>query len=118
LSTHEPGVFLSTLPAARRERRLALAVVLVSGAIFLALAPFAKRPLVQVWAFIPVYESALVIVFVAGDILNHEKRAFLERTGAPHVLKPFDLPEVRQLVHRIPIEPGADPRPEGSPGLR
>ena len=54
------------------------------------------------------------IVFVTGDILNREKRAFLERTGAPHVLKPFDLPEVRQLVHRMLIEPGAEPRPEGS----
>jgi len=55
------GVFLSTLPAGRRERRLALTVVLVSGGIFLALAPFARRPLDPVWAFIPVYESALVI---------------------------------------------------------
>jgi DNA-binding NarL/FixJ family response regulator len=36
----------------------------------------------------------------------------------PHLLKPFDLPEVRQLVHRMLIERGADPRPEGSPGLR
>src|SRR6266403_3741157 len=44
-----------------RCRRLALAVLLVSGAIFLALAPFARRPLGQVWAFIPIYESALVI---------------------------------------------------------
>jgi CheY-like chemotaxis protein len=58
------------------------------------------------------------IVFVTGDILNREKRAFLERTGAPHVLKPFDLPEVRQLVHRMLIEPGAGPRSEDSPGLR
>ncbi len=54
-------VFLSTLPAGRRERRLALAVVLVSVAIFLAAVPFAKKPLGQVWAFIPIYESALVI---------------------------------------------------------
>jgi DNA-binding response OmpR family regulator len=58
------------------------------------------------------------IAFVTGDILNREKRGFLERTGAPHLLKPFDLPEVRQLVHRMLIEPGADPRPEGSRGLR
>ncbi|HKQ64829.1 MAG TPA: MASE4 domain-containing protein [Methylomirabilota bacterium] len=55
------AVFLSTLPAGRRERRLAFAVLLVSSVIFVALAPFAKRPLGQVWAFIPIYESALVI---------------------------------------------------------
>ena len=54
-------VFLSTLPAGRPERRLALAVVLVSVAIFFAAAPFAKVPLTQIWAFIPIYESALVI---------------------------------------------------------
>jgi len=61
VTSHDRGVFLSTLPAGRRERRLALTVLLVSGAIFLALAPFARRPLGQVWAFIPIYESALVV---------------------------------------------------------
>jgi signal transduction histidine kinase/CheY-like chemotaxis protein len=57
----ERGVFLSTLPAGRGERQLALTVVLVSVVLFLAAAPFAKEPLAQVWAFIPMYESALVI---------------------------------------------------------
>src|SRR2546430_14167700 len=54
-------VFLSTLPAGRGERRLALTVVLVSAAIFLSAVPFAKMPLAQISAFIPIYESALVI---------------------------------------------------------
>jgi xanthine/uracil/vitamin C permease (AzgA family) len=53
VSPDDRAVFLSTLPAGRRERRLALAVVVVSGVIFLALAPLARRPLGQVWAFIP-----------------------------------------------------------------
>ncbi len=59
--TDERPVFLSTLPAGPRERRLALAVVLASVVVFLAAAPLAKVPLAQVWAFIPIYESALVI---------------------------------------------------------
>jgi signal transduction histidine kinase len=59
--TDERRVFLSTLPAGRGERRLALAAVLVSVAVFLAAVPFAKVPLAQIWAFIPIYESALVI---------------------------------------------------------
>ena len=54
-------VFLSTLPAGRPARRLALAVVLVSVAIFFVAVPFAKVPLAQIWAFIPIYESALVV---------------------------------------------------------
>jgi signal transduction histidine kinase len=49
------------MPAGRRERRLARAVALVSVVMFLAATPFAKMPLVQVWAFIPIYESVVVI---------------------------------------------------------
>jgi EAL domain-containing protein (putative c-di-GMP-specific phosphodiesterase class I)/signal transduction histidine kinase/FixJ family two-component response regulator len=54
-------VFLSTLPANRGERRLAVAVMLVSLAIFVAAAPYAKTPLPQFAAFIPTYQSALVV---------------------------------------------------------
>lgn len=57
----ELSPFLFTMPVQRRERRLALAVVLASIAVFLAAAPFAKLPLLNVPAFIPIYESALVI---------------------------------------------------------
>jgi len=65
----ERGVFLSTLPPERGERRLALAVVLLSGVIFLAAAPVAKQPLGQVWAFIPIYESALVVIDLITAVL-------------------------------------------------
>jgi len=58
------------------------------------------------------------IVFVTGDILNREKRAFLERTGAPHLLKPFDLPEVRELVRRMLADAATDPRSGGTAGRR
>jgi signal transduction histidine kinase len=57
----ERAISLATLPAGRGEHRLALAVVVASAAIFLVAAPLAKRPLTPVWAFIPIYESALVI---------------------------------------------------------
>ena len=53
--------FLSTLPAAKGQRRLALAAVLLSGAIFVFAAPFAKQPLPPLPAFLPAYQSALVI---------------------------------------------------------
>lgn len=57
----ESRAYLSTLLPTPREWRLVKTVVLVSLVIFLALVPFAKLPLPRVWAFIPVYESALVI---------------------------------------------------------
>ena len=58
------------------------------------------------------------IVFVTGDILSREKREFLERTGAPHILKPFALREVRQVVHRMLVDAGGGARRESGPGPR
>jgi CheY-like chemotaxis protein/nitrogen-specific signal transduction histidine kinase len=45
------------------------------------------------------------IIFLTGDVLNREKVEFLERTGAPHIFKPFDVREVRALVHRMLTAP-------------
>lgn len=52
---------LSTLPATREQRRFAGAVVALSGVFFLIAAPIAKWPLPQVWAFIPIYQSIVVV---------------------------------------------------------
>jgi membrane-associated sensor protein len=54
--------FLSTVIADRGDRRLAVMVVLVSLLGFAAAIPFAKVPLLQVDAFIPAYESALILI--------------------------------------------------------
>jgi diguanylate cyclase (GGDEF)-like protein len=67
------AVSLSNLPAGRGERLFAYAIILTSSVIFLALAPFAKLPLAPLPAFIPIYQSALVIndvitvVFLLGQ---------------------------------------------------
>ncbi|WP_241300693.1 sensor histidine kinase [Burkholderia stabilis] len=65
-------LFMSSLPPGRRERRLAIATVLVSAAIFAMLAPFAGMPLAAGWAFIPVYQSAIVVndMVTAGLLLG------------------------------------------------
>ena len=62
----ERRAFISLIPADRRERRLAAWTVGVSALIFLAAAPFAKTALPHVWAFIPLYQSALVM----GDLVT------------------------------------------------
>ena len=54
-------IFLSTVPAGRNEQLLALAVVLTSLVVFLAAVPFAKYQLTPLAAFIPMYQSTLVI---------------------------------------------------------
>jgi two-component system sensor histidine kinase/response regulator len=54
--------FLLTQPAGRAERIRALAVLLVSAALFAVLAPMAKLPLLPVAAFMAIYETALVVL--------------------------------------------------------
>jgi signal transduction histidine kinase len=67
--TGERRAFLSTLPAPLGQRRLALAAVLISLAMFLAAAPFAKLPLTPLPAFLPIYQSSLVICDLITAVL-------------------------------------------------
>ncbi|RDU95610.1 sensor histidine kinase [Trinickia dinghuensis] len=60
-SAGEARIFISTLRPGRRERRLALGVVVASVVFFGALAPLAKTQLAPVWAFVPIYQSALAV---------------------------------------------------------
>jgi len=53
------------------------------------------------------------VIFLTGDILSRDRQDFLEGTGAPFVAKPFDLEQLRRLVHRVfagPPPRGADVR--------
>jgi len=52
---------LSTLPAGADQRRAASSVVLVSCLVFFAVVPFVRTQLPRVDAFIPAYQSALVV---------------------------------------------------------
>jgi hypothetical protein len=60
-SAEEDRVFLSAALASRSENWLACSAVLVSAVIFCAAVPFASRPLARLQAFIPAYESTLVV---------------------------------------------------------
>ncbi|HVQ70290.1 MAG TPA: PAS domain S-box protein [Bradyrhizobium sp.] len=57
----ERNVFLSTMPASRRDRMPALAVVGISAVLFACAVPFAGVPLTPVPAFVASYQSALAV---------------------------------------------------------
>jgi two-component system sensor histidine kinase/response regulator len=61
--------FLLDQPAGPRERRHALVVAVASVLIFAALVPFAQLKLAPVPAFIPIYESALVLTDLITAVL-------------------------------------------------
>jgi signal transduction histidine kinase/CheY-like chemotaxis protein len=79
----ERGIFLSTAPIGRRDWRLAGTVVVISILVFAVAAPFAKVPWPKVPAFIPVYESAVVVndfvtaVMLYGQFTILHSRALL-----------------------------------------
>ncbi|HXE37796.1 MAG TPA: MASE4 domain-containing protein, partial [Azonexus sp.] len=54
--------FLSTLTASPGGRRLVGGVLVLSLIVFVVIAPFAKWQLPEVAAFIPSYQSALVVI--------------------------------------------------------
>jgi two-component system sensor histidine kinase/response regulator len=66
MSWDEPGsertVFLSTLPASEQEYRFARWVAFALLGIFLLCVPFARVQLPEVWAFIPSYQGAFLVI--------------------------------------------------------
>ena len=57
----DSNVFLSTVPATRRDRALALSVAAISAVLFVVAVPFAGAPLPPVPAFVASYQSALAV---------------------------------------------------------
>jgi signal transduction histidine kinase len=65
----ERRTFLSAIPAEAHERTLALWTIGVSALVFLAALPFAKTQLMPIPAFIPTYQSALVVCDLITAVL-------------------------------------------------
>jgi len=68
----EASGFELNTPPGRRVVRTARAVALLSLVVFVCLVPFARVPLMPIPAFVPIYESALVLndLFTTGLLLG------------------------------------------------
>ncbi len=78
-----PVIF--SAPALKTQLRLASVVALLSMTMFLLLVPFAQTPLARVPAFIPMYQSALIVCDVTTFVLLFAQFA-VERSKALFVL--------------------------------
>ena len=65
----ERGAFFSSRPVERRDRRLALIIVILSALVFGAVAPFARLRLPEIPLFVASYQSAFVINDVITAVL-------------------------------------------------
>ncbi|MFY9291623.1 MAG: MASE4 domain-containing protein [Methylorubrum rhodinum] len=63
LTAATPLATLATALAGRRQRSIAAAVCLAFGAVTLVLLPIAARPMPPMPGFVPVYQSALIVVY-------------------------------------------------------
>ncbi|HEX7926723.1 MAG TPA: PAS domain S-box protein, partial [bacterium] len=77
------GVSLAVHRASDTQRRFAFMVLLASAVVFLAAVPFAKVQLPAVFAFIPVYQTALIVndvitaILLLGQLALRRSRALL-----------------------------------------
>lgn len=67
--TDEGNVFLSTVQPSSGERWVAILFTAMASGIFLAIAPFAKVKVGEAWAFIPVYQSGLLVIDLITAII-------------------------------------------------
>jgi diguanylate cyclase (GGDEF)-like protein len=81
MQTDDPSLFLATAPADRREVHFALAAVLASTALFIAALPFSTVKLAAIPAFIPAYESALIVCDLITAVLLFGQFRFLRLPG-------------------------------------
>jgi diguanylate cyclase (GGDEF)-like protein len=65
------------MPAGHRQRRLALIVVLAAAGLFLIGLPFSRIQMPTIWAFIPIYESWLVLLDLITAVLLFGQYAIL-----------------------------------------
>ncbi|HJT09046.1 MAG TPA: MASE4 domain-containing protein [Stellaceae bacterium] len=72
---------MSRAPATAAQRRLALAIVILSVAAFIPAVPFARLPLAKVPAFIPSYEAALALSDLITAVLLFGQFARLRTTA-------------------------------------
>jgi PAS domain S-box-containing protein len=97
----EERAFLSTLPAGRRERRLALTVALLSLAAFAAAAPFARVELARVDAFIPAYQSALALSDLITAVLLFGQFGILRFPGLRILASGYLFTALMVVVHTL-----------------
>ena len=97
----DDGVFLSTMPASRSQRRLALAVVLIATVLFLVSAPFAKVQLQRVDGFIPAYETAIIMFDLITAILLFGQFAFLRSRAILVLASGYLFTSTMTLAHAL-----------------
>ena len=97
----DSNIFFSTLPATRRDRAIALAVVIISAALFVGAAPFAKTPLTPVPAFVASYQSALAVNDLITSVLLYSQFTQLRTRALLLLASGYLFTSVAAVIHAL-----------------
>jgi PAS domain S-box-containing protein len=95
------SIFLSTLPASHRDRRVALAVVAISSILFACAVPFAGTPLTPVPAFVASYQSALALNDLITAVLLFSQFSLLRSRALLLLASGYLFTAAAAVVHAL-----------------
>jgi len=95
------SIFLSTLPATKRDRITALTVVGVSSILFACVAAFATVPLTPIPAFVASYQSALAINELITAILLFSQFSLLRSRALLLLASGYLFTAAVAIVHAL-----------------
>jgi PAS domain S-box-containing protein len=95
------SIFLSTLPATSRDRKIATGVVCVSAIFFACIFPFASRPLPPIPAFVASYQSALAINDLITAILLFSQFSLLRSRALVLLASGYLFTAIAAIVHGL-----------------
>jgi len=95
------NIFLSTLPATGRDRKIALGVVIASAGFFVATVPFAREQLSPVPAFVASYQSALAICDLITTILLLSQFSLLRSRALLVLAGGYLFTAIAAVVHAL-----------------
>src|SRR6201996_6005573 len=100
-AANDRNIFLSTLPASRRDRTAASIVVGVSFVLFALAIPYAGIPLMPVPAFVASYQSALAINDIITAVLLFSQFAILKSRGLLLLASGYLFTAAAAMVHAL-----------------
>ena len=95
------NIFLSTLPATARDRKIAFSVVSASAIFFAAALPFSRLQLPAVPAFVASYQSALAICDVITTILLLSQFSLLRSRALLILASGYLFTAMAALLHAL-----------------
>src|SRR3954463_1906627 len=97
----DQNIFLSTMPATRRDNSVALGVVGISAILFACLVPFAGMPLAPIPAFVASYQSALAINDLITAVLLFSQFAVLRSRALLLLASGYLFTAAAAIVHAL-----------------